>query len=99
VTDLENLVKLLAERLLAVDGVGRRLDRAEDRIEDIDGGDGDIVSLIERMHAVEIVAPQLFDYLADENPAMELEALEQRVLHLERDNRLHPTRVPKLNKA
>jgi hypothetical protein len=99
VTDLENLVKLLAERLLAVDGVGRRLDRAEDRIEDIDGGDGDIVSLIERMHAVEIVAPQLFDYLADENPAMELEALEQRVLHLERDNRLHPARVPKLNKA
>jgi hypothetical protein len=99
VTDLENLVKLLAERLLAVDGVGRRLDRAEDRIEDMDGADGDIVSLIERMHAVEIVAPQLFDYLADENPAMELEALEQRVLHLERDNRLHPARVPKLNKA
>jgi exonuclease VII small subunit len=102
ITDLENLVKLLAERLLAVDGVGQRLDRAEDRIEDIDGAEGDIVTLIERMHAVEIVAPQLFDYLADENPAMELEALEQRVLELERDNRLNPSRIhkfPKVNKA
>lgn len=90
--DLENGVKALADRLVAVDGDGKRLDRAEDRIEDMDGEDGDITDLITRMHAVEIVAPQLFDYLADENPAMELEALEARVLELERDNRLQPSR-------
>ena len=48
------------------------MDRVEDRIKDIDGSDGDIVDLVERMHAVETVAPQLFDYLADENPRWSL---------------------------
>jgi hypothetical protein len=92
IVQLETWVKTLADRLVAVDGDGKRLDRAEDRLEDMDGGEGDIVDLVTRMHAVEIVAPQLFDYLADENPAMDLEALEARVLDLERDNLLQPSR-------
>jgi hypothetical protein len=90
---LEQAIKLICQRLDLIDGEGKRLDLLEDRIEDIDGTDGDIVDLIERMHAVETVAPQLFDYLADENPAMELEALEARVLNLERDNLLQPSRT------
>lgn len=89
-TALEKIVSTLSSRLDAIDGDGQRMDRVEDRIEDIDGSDGDIVDLVERMHAVETVAPQLFDYLADENPAMELEALEERVRRLERDNLLQP---------
>jgi len=100
--NLERAVKLIIERLDLVDGEGKRMDLVEDRIEDIDGPDGDIVDLIERMHAVEVVAPQLFDYLADENPAMELEALEERVRKLERDNLLQPERsaaVHELGKA
>ncbi len=97
IANLEKWVNALAGRLLAVDGEGKRLDRAEDRIEDMDGTDGDIVDLVDRMRAVEIVAPQLFDYLADENPAMELETLAQRVLELERDNRLHPQRFQRLS--
>ncbi len=87
---LEKAVLDLTKRLDSIDGEGQRMDRVEDRIEDIDGSDGDIVDLVERMHAVETVAPQLFDYLADENPAMELEALEERVRKLERDNLLQP---------
>ena len=90
---LEQAIKLICQRLDLIDGEGKRLDLLEDRIEDIDGTDGDIVDLIERMHSVETVAPQLFDYLADENPAMELEALEARVLNLERDNLLQPSRT------
>jgi hypothetical protein len=97
--NLEKWVSALADRLLSVDGEGKRMDLAEDRIEDIDGADGDVVHLIERMRAVEIVAPQLFDYLADENPAMELEALSQRVLELERDSRLHPGRFQRLSEG
>jgi hypothetical protein len=99
IENLEKWVHALAGRLLAIDGEGKRLDRSEDRIEDMDGSDGDIVDLIDRMRAVEIVAPQLFDYLADENPGMELEALTQRVLELERDNRLHPRRFHRLSEG
>ena len=101
-SSIEKALQLIAHRLDQIDGAGKRLDLVEDKIEDIDGPDGDIVSLIDRMQAVEKVAPQLFDYLADESPVLELEALEERVRQLERDNLLQPhekTTVAELNEA
>ena len=80
----------ILERLDHIDGEGKRLEVVEDRVDDMDGPDGDIVDLIDRMKAVEAAAPQLFDYLADESPAMQLEALEARIRTLERDNLLAP---------
>ena len=88
--NLEKAVQSIVERLDRIDGDGKRLDVVEDRVDDMDGPDGDIVDLIDRMKAVEAAAPQLFDYLADESPVMQLEALEARVRTLERDNLLAP---------
>ena len=88
--NLEMAVKSILERLDQIDGEGKRLDVVEDRVDDMDGPDGDIVDLIDRMKAVEAAAPQLFDYLAEESPVMQLEAIEARVRTLERDNLLAP---------
>ena len=88
--NLEHAVQSILERLDRIDGEGKRLDRVEDRVDDMDGPDGDIMDLIDRMKAVEAAAPQLFDYLAEESPAMQLEALEARIRTLERDNLLAP---------
>ncbi|MEC7240848.1 MAG: hypothetical protein VXW32_06385 [Myxococcota bacterium] len=88
--NLEATVTSILERLDQIDGDGKRLDVVEDRVDDMDGPDGDIVDLIDRMKAVEAAAPQLFDYLAEESPAMQLEALEARIRNLERDNLLAP---------
>ena len=90
ILDLETTIQSILTRLDQIDGEGKRLDRVEDRVDDMDGPDGDIEDLIERMRAVEAAAPQLFDYLAEDTPEMQLEALEARVRSLERDNLLAP---------
>ena len=90
---LEKTIQTILTRLDQIDGDGKRMDLVEDRVDDMDGPDGDIVDLIDRMRSVEAVAPQLFDYLAEETPAMELEALEARVLTLERDSLLLPSEL------
>ncbi len=63
---VEEGVAELEHTVRRIGGEDGRLTWVEDRLDDIDGPDGDIIDLVERMFRLERKAPELFEMLEDE---------------------------------
>jgi hypothetical protein len=78
---VEEELDSLMRRMKALDGDGKRLELLEERVEDVDGSDGDLRDLLERMDHIELKSPALFDDFGEEITTVG--ELDTRLLQLE----------------